>query len=352
MDEEHAQTTAEEPSDGETAAQQRDASAAQPNAGTVSPASGGVTTSPSSAGRQKKPHTLLIAIITGIVAFFVGAGIGAYGYGCYIDYLYESAVDGIADDDEEAEEDADEEETASDEDEPELTAERTGYDWYVDGELADTALTDLLPVPSWADVDESANKVSLEGDLDSDDADEFDVYLSISSQSQFDEYKAACKEAGFDDVGGDDDGEFWADNDFGVEIDLEYEDYGDGDIELEIYVWVWDEEAYAEAVGGSYASSTSSDSSSDSSDSSDFDLIEFLDEYEDFIEEYVDFMKKYEDASYTEMATMLSDYNDMLEEYAELTETIDSYDTDDMTSEELERYLEVTEHVAELVAEL
>lgn len=301
--------------------------------------------------KSKKPHTVLIAVICSIVAFCLGIAAGAFGYTQYKTWQMQAALDYLSNqDDEDAAVDSSEE----DEDESEDTASsvvRTGYDWYIDGELADTALTDLLPVPTWAEVDESANTVEVDGEVYDTTDEDFDVYLYVSSKDAFKEYVQALKDAGFDDVIDDDNSYFCADNDFGVEVDVDFENYGDGDKELEIWLWVWDSDEYLSHMGLS-SSDLSSEQSSDSGSSGESQLIEFLDEYEDFVEDYVDFMEEYQNASYSEMASMLSDYNDMLEEYEELSEQFDSYDTDDMTDEEIERYLEVTERVAELLAEV
>ncbi|PHU40235.1 hypothetical protein CSX00_06590 [Pseudobutyrivibrio ruminis] len=75
-------------------------------------------------------------------------------------------------------------------------------------------------------------------------------------------------------------------------------------------------------------------------DSVDPKLVEFLDSYEEFVDEYVDFMEKY-NANPSDV-TLMSEYADMLEEYNDFSKALSKYDTNKMSSEDANYYLEVT----------
>ncbi|MBP5594715.1 MAG: hypothetical protein J6Y02_04975, partial [Pseudobutyrivibrio sp.] len=75
-------------------------------------------------------------------------------------------------------------------------------------------------------------------------------------------------------------------------------------------------------------------------DSVDPKLVEFLDSYEEFVDEYVDFMEKY--TANPSDVTLMSEYADMLEEYNDFSKALSKYDTNKMSSEDANYYLEVT----------
>lgn len=79
----------------------------------------------------------------------------------------------------------------------------------------------------------------------------------------------------------------------------------------------------------------------ESVDGVDPDLKAFLDSYEDFVDEYVDFMKSYMDDP-SNVVGMLTEYTEIMEKYEDFDEAIDAYDTDSMSTADLNYYLEVT----------
>lgn len=74
---------------------------------------------------------------------------------------------------------------------------------------------------------------------------------------------------------------------------------------------------------------------------------EFLDSYEACMNEYVDFMKKYMNADPSNMASMLGDYYSILSRYTAFAEKIDQLDESQLTTAELNYYIEVTSRVSQ-----
>lgn len=107
-------------------------------------------------------------------------------------------------------------------DEPE---EMYDMDWPTDGIAA------LLPVPEWAEVDEDSGDATVTGDLIIDSSDYFECYVAVDSESDYSSYVEACKDAGFT-VDYDNDGDsYYALNEDGYELVLEYYDEDDSDYE-------------------------------------------------------------------------------------------------------------------------
>lgn len=76
-------------------------------------------------------------------------------------------------------------------------------------------------------------------------------------------------------------------------------------------------------------------------DGVDPDLKAFLDSYEEFVDEYVAFMKKYM-ADPNNATSMLSEYTEIMEKYDDFAETVEKYDSSDMSTADANYYLEVT----------
>ena len=72
------------------------------------------------------------------------------------------------------------------------------------------------------------------------------------------------------------------------------------------------------------------------------DLKAFLDSYEQFVDEYVDFMKKYMNDDPMNALSMMGEYVEIMEKYEDFAETVDRYDSDNMSTEDAKYYLEVT----------
>lgn len=75
------------------------------------------------------------------------------------------------------------------------------------------------------------------------------------------------------------------------------------------------------------------------------ELKAFLDEYEKFMDEYIDFMKKYDGSDNS--VELISDYTSIMQQYAEFAETIEKYDSEEMSGADAAYYLEVVNRVNE-----
>lgn len=95
-------------------------------------------------------------------------------------------------------------------------------------------------------------------------------------------------------------------------------------------------------VNSLYANNNSSSSSSESSMRPDFK--QFLDEYESFVDEYVEFMAKYQSGQLSMNDVMR--YTTITAEYAEMSQKVQKLKNDNLTTEEMNYYIEVTSRVA------
>lgn len=78
------------------------------------------------------------------------------------------------------------------------------------------------------------------------------------------------------------------------------------------------------------------------------ELKEFLDAYEEFTDEYCEFMKKYNDADTSDLDTLselLDDYSDYMKKANEFSEKADKYDTDNMSTADVNYYIDVTTRI-------
>lgn len=77
---------------------------------------------------------------------------------------------------------------------------------------------------------------------------------------------------------------------------------------------------------------------------------EAMDAYEAFYDEYCDFMKKYQ-ANPSDLS-LLTEYSSMMTEAADMSEAFAQWDQDEMNSEELKYYLEVSSRVTKKLADV
>lgn len=75
-----------------------------------------------------------------------------------------------------------------------------------------------------------------------------------------------------------------------------------------------------------------------------------MDDYEAFYDEYCAFMKKYM-ANPTDLS-LLGEYSDMMQKLTEMDEAFAQWESNDMSSEELSYYLEVTSRVSQKLLEV
>ncbi len=215
----------------------------------------------------------------------------------------------------------------------------------------------------------------------------FVVYISETTKEQYADYVNACQEAGFKEQYQKGDDYYYAYNSDGYDLSVKYE----GDDIMFIRLDAPDEEDTEESSEETTSESESATSenqeenaqkeesektdtsnetgaaeeTSDSEDQSDAqtsngsdtggsgiraDFKEAMDSYEAFMDEYVDFMKKYESSDDT--IGLLSDYLEYISEYADMAAKLDAVDTDELSTEELEYYLDVVNRVSKKLLEI
>ena len=88
----------------------------------------------------------------------------------------------------------------------------------------------------------------------------------------------------------------------------------------------------------------------DNNKNSDPEVREILDAYESFVDDYVDFMKKYKDDPTN--LNLLSEYTDMLSDYSDFTTKIGNLDYSQMSAEDAQYYLDVTNRCTKKLLEV
>lgn len=78
------------------------------------------------------------------------------------------------------------------------------------------------------------------------------------------------------------------------------------------------------------------------------DFKEYMDSYEKFMNEYCDFMESYNSAD----ATQLLKYTQLVAEYAEYTSKVDSYNEDNLSTEDYQYFVDVTARVDKRLLEV
>lgn len=192
----------------------------------------------------------------------------------------------------------------------------------------------------------------------------FVIYVSETSKEAYDSYVEACWERGFTVDYHKSDEVFWAKNDEGYRIHLEYE----GDNVMFIRMDDPDEDDTADNSNDdtettentekkdtlpTVTDNTADTSKTDTEKVSDeirSDFKESLDSYEKFMDEYCEFMKKYKESN--DSLSMLTDYTEFLTKYSEMMQKIDGIDQDNLNSAELAYYIEVTSRVSKKLLEV
>ena len=192
-------------------------------------------------------------------------------------------------------------------------------------------------------------------------------YISATLKINKDEYKdymAKCKDAGFKEKEEyseyDDSCYFTARDKTGSELSLNYDD-DSKECSLTLYSAKYmkeleeetsdvEDEEDEEATEEEKTEEKSSGSKKSSSSGIDSDFKQMMDDYEDFMYDYVAFMKKYQKSD--DVTSMASDYADMMDKYGKYMDKIDKVDTDELNSEELAYYNEVTQRVLEKLSEV
>ena len=216
----------------------------------------------------------------------------------------------------------------------------------------------MLPVP-----------ISKIGKFSYEYEDNFFVYVGETSLDDFKEYVHKCSDKGFvvDYKKGDD--YYYADNQDGYNLSLNYEVNNIMTIKIsppdkEISSTV-DEQVTEITKPGETESENTQISTitniegyiteDDPQPSAHLgirpEVKEAIDSYEAFYDEYIAFMKKYQSADSAELLGMMTDYLKMIERLSEMSDKMDALE-EDMNDAELAYYLEVTARIMQKMNEI
>ena len=225
------------------------------------------------------------------------------------------------------------------------------FDWPTKG------LATLLPKPG-----------SDTGTVTSDDSDYLTVYVGDFSAKQYKNYVNKCMDAGFTVDYSKNDNSFYADDESGNSLTLKYVE---GIQMMIIDVIAGDDEDASSSQSGNKnkknnnssnnSNSNSSNNSNnnnkntdnasdDDADSLDSDFRDFVDSYEEFMDEYCEFMEEYYDSD--DVTGMLDEYTEMMSQYAEFVEEYESVDTDSLSDDDYQYYLDAQLRVTEKLNKL
>lgn len=201
--------------------------------------------------------------------------------------------------------------------------------------------------------------------------DHFHVYIGETSLQDYNNYVKACSDKGFTVDYQKGDNYYYADNNEGYHLSLNYEgnnimcveisapDKTENTTETENSILTTKDETATEAPAASTAVTHETAPVKTTAPETDAPVIsvgirpefkEAMDSYEAFYDEYIAFMKKYRTADAMEMLSMLSDYTDFMEKMDDWTDKLDKLEGD-MNDEELAYYLEVTGRVEKKMLE-
>lgn len=212
----------------------------------------------------------------------------------------------------------------------------------------------LLPAPK-----------STIGKFSSEHDDNFFVYVGNTTKEDYAEYVNACSEKGFHvDF---DKGETYynANNAEGWDISVKYA----GNNVMTISIKAPEEKKAEEPVVSTevqkeeepkqevvnnepvVAPTAETTGSSASSNGLDDDFKAAMDSYEKFMDGYIAFMKKYKESNGTDLS-ILTDYAKWMSDYAKVCEEFASWESQDLSTEELSYYLEVQTRVTQKLLEV
>lgn len=216
----------------------------------------------------------------------------------------------------------------------------------------------LLPAPKSA-----VGKFSFEYD------DSFCVYVGETPKADYEDYVAACVQAGFDVDYSRGDTHYYAYNADGWYLTLKYEGnstmfvridepYVEETVEPEEVESIEPEAAEVEEAAFTEPETAETETAETQTETAtepvsrtgiDPDFKAAMDAYEAFYTEYCDFMEKYSENP--DDLTLLLQYGEMLDRAMEMDEAFDGWDEEDMTDEELEYYFEVNSRVLQMLLE-
>lgn len=210
----------------------------------------------------------------------------------------------------------------------------------------------LLPAPK-----------STIGKFSSEHDDNFFVYVGNTTKEDYAEYVNACSEKGFHvDF---DKGETYynANNAEGWNISVKYAGNNVMTISIKapeekkaeepvVSAEVQKEEPKQEVVNNEpVVAPTVESQATASSNGLDDDFKAAMDSYEKFMDGYIAFMKKYKESNGTDLS-ILTDYAKWMSDYAKVCEEFASWESQDLSTEELSYYLEVQTRVTQKLLEV
>lgn len=188
------------------------------------------------------------------------------------------------------------------------------------------------------------------GEINSNSDTYFSADLRKMSQSDYETYIQAVKDAKYTDFSGEGTDYFTALAPSGAKLSLRHDDDAQ---EMSITLKVEEEQSETtDEQTDDSASDTSEDASSGSSDSATVsaDFKATMDGYEQFMNSYVDFMVKYKESD--NAVSMAVDYTKMLAQYSEWVEKFDAIDESTLSADDAAYYLEVQARVAKKLSEV
>lgn len=224
-----------------------------------------------------------------------------------------------------------------------MTLNLGAYNVYGEFRWPDSEIAQLLPTPK-----SNYGSISWEASYG------FVVNVAKTSMADFNEYVDSCKACGFtvDYRAGDD--FYYANNESGYKLTL---NYNDGDVMLVRLDEPDDESEDSESANESPDEKTSEEttpteepSSQDSESGIRPEFKDMMDSYEAFFDEYCEFMKKYSESDDT--TSMLADYTDYMTKYVELMEKLNEVDEDELSTEEALYYAEVSARISQKLLEV
>ncbi len=188
--------------------------------------------------------------------------------------------------------------------------------------------------------------------------DSFSVYIGDTSRTEYNAYVETCSESGFNVDYSKSENNYFAYNLDGWHLSLSYE--GNNTMNINITAPKDTiEETNAPALEDDSLSVTSNEDTDQNPTESHIDnpigirpeFQEAMDSYEAFIDEYVAFMKKYMKSDGTDLS-LITDYATFVSKYAEFAEDFAKWESEEMSKEETDYYIEVQTRVNKKLLEI
>lgn len=190
-----------------------------------------------------------------------------------------------------------------------------------------------------SDIAKLINKPSSsKGKVYRESADGFSLEVSETSLKDFNNYVESCKEKGFTLDYNKSDEMYYAKNEIGYILSLNY------DRKFNVMRITIDKPSEVKP------SVPNNSDTIDESNVGSSSVREFLDSYEQIVNEYVDFIKKYKDSNYS--SDMLSDYMKILKKYTEFADKASKLDQSEFSSDDLKYYLDVTKRITQKLSDI